>query len=79
MILKSTSHLCICSGLCRNKDPSSSRAYCILAKLTNSNVLVKLAIRHLNNREIQEFLYKDQESHLPAQILRQGKGKVSPH
>ena len=38
---------------------SSSRAYCILAYLTNSNVVVKLTIRDLNNRFIQEFLLVD--------------------
>ena len=35
---------------------SSSRAYCVLVYLTNNNVVVKLAIRDLNNRDIQEFL-----------------------
>ena len=31
------------------------------------------------NNELTEFEYKDQESQLPAQILRQDKGKVSTH
>ena len=41
------------------KSPSSSRVYSIFSSLTNNNVLVKLAIRHLKNREIQEFLLVD--------------------
>ena len=51
------SHLCFCSML-----SSSSRAYCILAQLTNSNVLGKFfrkAIRHLNNWIIQELVLAD--------------------
>ena len=31
--------------------PSQSRAYCIFAQLTNSNVLGNLPIRDSNNRE----------------------------
>ena len=38
-------------------EPSSS--YCILAQLTNSNVLGKLTIRDLNNWVIQELLMAD--------------------
>ena len=40
----------------QKRGPSSSRAYCILAELTNSNVLGKLAIRDLNNWVIQKLL-----------------------
>ena len=43
---------CFCLGLFRNmllQWASLIRAYCIFAKLTNSNVLGKLAIRDLNN------------------------------
>ena len=43
------------------KGPSSSRAFCILAQLTNSNVLGIFAIRNLNNWVIhdQELLLVD--------------------
>ena len=40
-------------------EPSSSRSYCILPQLTNSNVLGKLTIRDLNNWVIQELLLVD--------------------
>ena len=40
-------------------EPSSSRANCILAQPTNSNVLGKLTIRDLNNWVIQELLMAD--------------------
>ena len=40
-------------------EPSSSRAYCILTQLTNSNVLGKLAMRDLIIWVIQEFLLVD--------------------
>ena len=39
--------------------PSSLRAYCIRAQLTNSNVLGMLAIRNLNNWVIQKLLLVD--------------------
>ena len=40
-------------------ESSSSRVYCILAKLTNSNALGKLAIRDWNNWVIKELLSAD--------------------
>ena len=39
--------------------PSPPRAYCILAQLTNNNVLGMLAIPNLNNWVIQELLLVD--------------------
>ena len=40
-------------------SPSSSRAYFIFTKLTNNNVLGKLAICDINNWAIQELLLVD--------------------
>ena len=45
-----THYLCW-STLIHKSGPSPSRVYCILAQLTNSNVLGKLPIRDSNNRE----------------------------
>ena len=44
-----THYLCW-STFIHKSDPSPSRAYCIFAQLTNSNVLEKLPIRDSNNR-----------------------------
>jgi hypothetical protein len=50
-----THYRCFCLGLFKKYALSMGfidtmiRAYCIFAKLTNSNVLGKLAIRDLNN------------------------------
>ena len=43
----------------KKMSPPLSRAYCILAQLTNSKVLGMLAIRDLNNWVIQELLLTD--------------------
>ena len=43
----------------QKQGSSSSRVYCILAYLTNNDVVVKLAIRDMNNRVIEEFLLVD--------------------
>ena len=53
---------------------SSSRDYCILAQLTNSNILGKLAIRDLNNWVIQELLLADL---VKTQYTRDIKGPYS--
>jgi hypothetical protein len=50
--------------------PSPSRAYCIFAQLTNSNVLGKLPIRDSNNRVNWKLLLVD----LKIQYTRDGEG-----
>jgi hypothetical protein len=46
-----THYLVWWSTFIHKSGPSPSRVYCILAQLTNSNVLGKLPIRDSNNRE----------------------------
>ena len=58
----------------RKCRPLSSSAYCIVAYLTNSKVLGKLAIRDLNNWVIQELLLADLEK---TQYTRDDEGPYS--
>ena len=59
-----------------NRGLSSSRAYFILALLTNSNVLGTLAIRDLNNWVIQELLLADLAK---TQYTRNDEGPLFSH